>query len=107
MTTIISAEHFDLDPAVRGKLEVMLEKLTHFDSHVSNIRLFLKMIGKQRYEATLVVHSNHKDISYKNEGREILGLVLDLKTHLIRRVINEKERRLVKRTRRARTNDVA
>lgn len=106
MQLIITAEHFKLTPENREHLEFMLGKLRDLVCDKSNIRLFLKW-NSNEIEATVVIHSRHEDLSYSARGADLIKLVASVQSHLIRRVITQKEKKLDRRRRRTRIEEVA
>ncbi|MGE3684313.1 MAG: hypothetical protein AB7G93_21545 [Bdellovibrionales bacterium] len=107
MAVIITAEHFELSADMRHHLEFILATLTDSVPRISNVRLFIKRDAQRFFEATIVIHFNHEDISYSARGADLIKLVSNAKCHLFRRVIAQKEKRLDRRRRRLRTEEVA
>lgn len=97
MSLVINAEHFELSPELRTKLELKLEKILSIIPAGSLLKLFLKKESRGQFAATLLVHFDHKDISCTERGWDILGISVASKNRLVRMLVSQKERRLGRR----------
>lgn len=101
MNILITAEHFDLAPELKARIEFALLKVLNRAPRAENLRLFMKRDAKDRFEVTLLVHNRHQDVTYTEHGYDLLAAVLSAKTHLLRRLVSQKERRMYQRRNRA------
>ena len=97
MNILIAAEHFELAPELKKRIEFVLFKILNRAPRAENLRLFLKCDSRHQFEVTLLVHNNHQDITYTERGYDLFNAVLSAKSHLLRRLVSQKERRLDRR----------
>ncbi|HMN68221.1 MAG TPA: hypothetical protein PKC28_06745 [Bdellovibrionales bacterium] len=97
MNILISAEHFELAPQHKKRIESSLLKILDRVPRAENLRLFMKRDSRQRFEVTLLVHSRHQDVTCTKRGYDLLQTVFSAKSHLLQRLASQKERRLEQR----------
>jgi len=97
MPFTITAEHLELNPSLRKRIESSLYKIIALAPRASTLKLFLKRNTKNQYQATLVIQGDQQDLSYTERGQDLLGVILSAKSHLLRRMVDKKKRRLDRR----------
>ncbi len=109
MTTIITAEHFTLSEQTRLEIDELLSSLDPVLPEDAQLRLFLKLEGKNEMQAVLTAHLRSGDVVYTETGYKLLPLVRSVKTHLLRQLVDRKEKRVHDRKRygRVTATDVA
>ncbi len=97
MSLSIMSEHFELSPELRAQLERKLKKIFELAPKVTHLKLFLKRENKNQFEAKILVHFNHRDIICEERGPNLVTVVLNARTRLLRQLTSQKKRRASRR----------
>jgi ribosome-associated translation inhibitor RaiA len=101
MNVIINAENLYLPDLTKERIMEALSKLEEVLPDSARIRLFLKHDAKD-LRATLTVRDQHHNFAYSDHGDKVLTLVRSARAHILKRLRDQKQRRIHHRKSRVR-----
>lgn len=94
MSSLITAEHLNLSPERRAQIESILGKLSTNLGREAQVRIFLKAENSHQFKVILNAHYNHRDYSVAEKGPDLIALVRASKNILLRKLREDKQRRV-------------